>query len=337
MGRPENIDKQAATWIARRDRGNSADSALAAWLAADPRHRAAYLRLADAWRRSQALERLRPAGGVIDPDLLEPPRSAAWWTRLRPRGSPRALAWSAAAAGITAAAFALWWALAPPSAHTYRTPPGGLYRVVLADGTAIILNADTDVRVRYTAARRSVTLVRGEAQFLVAHDARRPFEVVANHRIVRDVGTHFDVRLDAGRSLEVLVTAGRVAMMAEGGRGAQFATSRAPTIGAGEIAFVQGRQVTIRRLERADIERRLAWKHRELYFRGETLVRVIGEFNRYNSRKLVIESPAIQTLRIGGNFDALDTRSFVAALERSFGISAHMHNDRIYLSSPTDR
>jgi transmembrane sensor len=333
MTRLEDIEKQAATWVARFDHGNGGDRAFAAWLAADSRHRAAYLRVAEAWRRSEALERLRPTGAVIDPDLLAPRRSPGWWTRLKTRGAPRAFLCGAAATGIMAAAFALWWALGSSSVQTYRTQPGGLYRVVLADGTAIILNADTSLRVRYGASKRTVTLVRGEAQFLVAHDAQRPFQVLAEHRIVRDVGTHFDVRLDASQSLEVLVTAGRVVMMAAGVGGMPLAESRTPMIDAGELAYAKGRQVTIRRLSRPDIERRLAWKHRELNFRGETLGNVIAEFNRYNSRKLVIVSPVLQNLQIGGNFEALDMGSFVAALRRTFGISAEIHNGQIYLSS----
>lgn len=336
MTRLEDIEKQAATWIARCDRGNGGDHALAAWLAADSRNRAAYLRLADAWRRSQALERLRPTGVAIDPDLLAPRRSPSWWTRLRTIRTPRTLAWSAAT-GIIAAAFALCWALAPSAVQTYRTQPEGLYRVVLADGTSIILNSDTNVRVRYTAAKRTVTLVHGEAQFLVAHDARRPFEVVADHRIVRDVGTHFDVRLHDGHSLEVLVTAGRVMMMAEGMRGVPLTASRTPMIDAGELACASGRQVTIRTLSRADIERRLAWTHRELNFKGELLGKVVAEFNRYNSRKLVIVSPALRNLQVGGNFEALDTGSFVAALQRTFDISTAIHKNRIYLSSAPTR
>jgi ferric-dicitrate binding protein FerR (iron transport regulator) len=51
--------------------------------------------------------------------------------------------------------------------------------------------------------------------------------------------------------------------------------------------------------------------------------------------KLVIETSSIASLRIGGNFAALDTGSFVAALEQSFGIIARTGRSGIYLFAPT--
>ena len=54
-------------------------------------------------------------------------------------------------------------------------------------------------------------LVRGEAHFVVAADASRPFVVSAGAVSVRAVGTEFVVRYSA-REIGVLVTEGRVAV-----------------------------------------------------------------------------------------------------------------------------
>jgi ferric-dicitrate binding protein FerR (iron transport regulator) len=71
--RANEIEQQAAEWVARIDVGATPEerAALDAWLAANPRHRAAYLRLAAAWRRADQLKGLRPGSGTVDPDLLE--------------------------------------------------------------------------------------------------------------------------------------------------------------------------------------------------------------------------------------------------------------------------
>jgi ferric-dicitrate binding protein FerR (iron transport regulator) len=73
-GRSNEIEQQAAQWVARIDlRGTPEEwMALDAWLNTSPRHRAAFLRLSVAWRRADELKKLAPAGGVVDPDLLEP-------------------------------------------------------------------------------------------------------------------------------------------------------------------------------------------------------------------------------------------------------------------------
>ena len=353
MSRADDIEGQAAAWIARRDRGDGRDAGLSAWLAADPRHRAAYLRLAQAWRRSELLERLRPTSGAIDPDLLATPRPPGRWTRLGRRGgtgqiappsahiprraASRAFGWGAMVAGLAAAGFVLWWTLAQPAARIYSTRPGSLYRVVLADGSSIILNADTAVRGPYSTSERRVTLHRGEGPIRGAPCPTQAIEVHANGHIVRDVGTHFDVRLDDGRSFEVLVTQGRVALMPARRIWARRLTSRRSLVTAGELALVDAGGMTVERLAPAQIARRLSWKHRRLRFRGETLARAVADFDKYNSVHFVIVTPSIESVRIGGTFDALDTASFAAALNRSFGISGRTYDGRIYLAGPAPR
>jgi transmembrane sensor len=78
-GRANEIEQQAAEWVARIDlRGTPEEwSALDAWLGKSPRHRAAFLRLSVAWRRADELKKLAPLSEVADPDLLDPARWAA--------------------------------------------------------------------------------------------------------------------------------------------------------------------------------------------------------------------------------------------------------------------
>jgi transmembrane sensor len=75
-GRANEIEQQAAEWVARIDlRGTPEEwTALDAWLNTSPRHRAAFLRLSVAWRRADELKKLAPLSGVVDPDLLDPAR-----------------------------------------------------------------------------------------------------------------------------------------------------------------------------------------------------------------------------------------------------------------------
>jgi transmembrane sensor len=314
----EQIEALAAEWLMQRDAAPHAeDTEFTAWLAADPRHRAAYLRLAAAWERTTQLKRLRPEGRAIDPDLLRP-RKPSWWRR--GGGRPFALA-----AGIAVAILSVVAWMARPSVQVYRTDIGGLSRIILGDGSTVTLNTDTELRVRLLPERRELRLVRGEAQFSVAHDVNRPFEVSAAGRVVRAVGTAFDVRLDQGESMEVTVTQGRVALLpqAESAR----PTGMLPTVSAGETAVSIGGKVTVRRVSATESSRHLAWQVGELSFEGESLAEAVAEFNRYNRRKLTIDDPEVAALQIGGNFQALDVDSFVAALGRSFGVSSRVNAD----------
>ena len=73
----EAIEDKAAEWVARIDLHGTPDewAKLDTWLAASPRHRAAFLRLSVAWRRADQLRNLVPAGSEVDEDLLDP---SAW-------------------------------------------------------------------------------------------------------------------------------------------------------------------------------------------------------------------------------------------------------------------
>ncbi len=355
MTNAADIEAQAAAWIARNDaRGGAQDPELAAWLIADPRHRAAYLRLSQAWERTQRLARLRPADRFIDADLLAPPRPPDLRSRLRHRAGaarcPERLEWrrgvrelrprprplhsrhslrsAAAAAGVAATAIlAAWNLLSPSAAQSYRTGPGGLSRIVLADGSLVTMNANTELRVHFTTARRTLTLLRGEAHFSVMHDTHRPFEVHARDRIVVAVGTAFDVRLDSGRDVEVTVTEGRVALLQDADLQPRRRDFSLRTILAGQDALLTTKHVIVQRIGSTEIFRRLAWERRELSFNGQTLDQAVAEFGRYTNRRLVIDDPSIASLQVGGSFRALDVVSFTAALERAFAISSRVSAD----------
>jgi transmembrane sensor len=318
----DDIESQAAEWLVWRDAAPTEwNRDFTAWLAADPRHRAAYLRLAAAWERTAHLRRLRPEGSSLDADLLSgKPPARSGFGRWRP---------FAAAVGLALVALlGAWWLLNNRDVEIYRTDIGGLSRVLLADGSTVTLNTDTEVHVRLSAKRRQITLVRGEAQFAVAHDVSRPFDVSASGHILRAVGTAFDVRIDPNQALQVIVTEGRVALEdvpAVGGATRKRRVSE--TVSAGESATADNGKVAVRPVSTTEASRRLAWETGELSFQGETLREAVAEFNRYNRRKLKVEDPALAELQVGGNFRALDVDSFVAALERSFNVTAKSSED----------
>ena len=74
------------------------------------------------------------------------------------------------------------------------TPKSGQYQVVLPDGTKVFLNNASSLRypTAFSGSDRQVTL-SGEAFFVVAHDAAKPFIVHTDRLSVQVLGTSFDV------------------------------------------------------------------------------------------------------------------------------------------------
>ena len=62
-----------------------------------------------------------------------------------------------------------------PSRDLYTTAVGEQEVVRLADGSEVTLDTDTRLRVRFVRSERQILLERGQALFVVAHDADRPF------------------------------------------------------------------------------------------------------------------------------------------------------------------
>jgi transmembrane sensor len=253
MTTASEFEAQAAAWLVKRDGGglSAADQAeFDAWLEADPRAHAAYVRLELAWKRADGLRRLRPLDGGVDEDLLArspfepvpmeeyPARQGTGKTssdlvpspslavidaqivERKPRRRRWAIPLAAAAAVVLAIVGGLTWrAYERTGWHEYATDFGGLSRIVLDDGSVVNLNTNSLMRVQLTPELRHIVLERGEALFKVAHDKNRPFDVEAGNTTVRAVGTEFSVRVrepagaaSGAKDVEVLVKEGRVAI-----------------------------------------------------------------------------------------------------------------------------
>ncbi len=326
----DRIEQEAAEWLVKVEQDGTPDTskALAAWLAANPRHRAAFLRISTAWRRADALRRIADPSEEADPDLLAPerpptdesitePASVGYLRPPRPSASqgPRRFGFAIAAAlAVVLIGGAVWLTHTLSTSQTYSTAIGEFHRVTLADGSSISLNTNTRVRVSYSAAQRRVQLLQGEAQFDVAHDTGRPFIVTAGEATVRAVGTAFIVRLRSSQSVDVLVSQGRVAINPP---------ATTTLVSEGELALVRNNHVTRRAVN--DITRRLSWTEGMLIFNGETLAEAVAEINRYNRRQIQITDPSIANRKIGGAFKATKPDLFATALEKTFGVEVRVY------------
>lgn len=361
MNKSSEFEAQAAAWLVRREASNfTAEEQVEfdAWANTDPRHRAAYVRLEAAWRRADRLRGLKPLDGRVDEDLLAhspfariheysatagtrdsavaasresvpeelalavPPARRRW-------AVPLAAAASVALVGIGAV---IWFSVGKVSGwERYATDYGSFEKIVLDDGSIVHLNTNSAMRVRLSDVHREIMLERGEALFKVAHDASRPFDVQAAGTTVRAVGTEFSVRVreraerkDGLKDVEVLVKEGQVAIDPPKGELERAAVLPASVarLSAGETVTISAERVHVEKMAETDVKQKLSWTEGRLWFERQRLADVVAEFNRYNRRQMVIADPAIADLRIGGGFEATDPESFVAALERTFGIRA---------------
>jgi transmembrane sensor len=308
------VADQAAEWATRIDSGSvnpDMDEGLQRWLKGDPRRRGALLR---AEAVLSFIDRGRALAGVVPK-----PKPRPIWIRRK-----FMFAGAALAAGIVGAAVLM---TAP---HRYGTGLGEVRQVPLSDGSVVDINTQSLVEVAMHPNVREVTLARGEAWFQVAHDKKRPFVVSAGRIRVRAVGTAFSVRRhDDGAELQV--TEGVVETWTVGEE------SRRIQVAAGSRAYVAEYESPKSVPASADIERSLAWREGHIVLEGETLDEAVAQFNRYNTKKLVISDAHLATEKLVGQFRATDPQTFAGAVATTLGAKVDEEGDTIRLSRATQQ
>jgi transmembrane sensor len=77
----------------------------------------------------------------------------------------------------------------------------------------------------------------------------------------------------------------------------------------------------------------VAWRERRLVFRGDTLLEVAREFDRYNERPIVIEDESIGGRQLTGVFDADDPESLVLFLAKDPGMALKVRSDVVVVTA----
>lgn len=323
----DRIGMAAAEWVARKDRGLTAQEQdeLSQWLADDPRHGEWLALQQRTWKDFNLLSDWRPMHSAEpNPDLLARPRRK----RL---GAP--VLWLAAACLILGLITPLLLRFWEGRGERVASASGSEYeRRVLEDGSILELNRGAVVEVAFTAEERRVHLRRGEAYFTVAKNPQRPFVVQAAQIGVRAVGTAFNVRLSPS-SVEVLVTEGKVQVRPPDRHettGRPDLAPSVPTLLAGQLAVVplnDSASPKVVAVAPEDMARLLAWQPRLLEFDSTPLSAVVTEFNRRNKTKLVLGDPDLGAIPIVASFRSDSLDAFVRLLEISAGVRAERRGE----------
>ncbi|EMD82852.1 FecR family protein [Pacificimonas flava] len=181
------IEEQAADWVVRSQAEDfDAHAALADWLRRGADHRSAFERAREAWA---LLDEGAFAAPSREDDLDE---RAPYW-RLHPGVV-------AAAAIATCLAILIYPAVSLRMTADYRTA-GETEAVRLADGSEVLLDHRTAIKVAYSGSERRLVLLRGQAHFAptaVGPNEARPFLVQVGDTSVQALGTRFNVNTLGG-------------------------------------------------------------------------------------------------------------------------------------------
>jgi transmembrane sensor len=267
---------------------------LGAWLDADPLHRRAYEQAEGVVMMLGALGASPVAEAARRPAAHSAPLQAARWC------VPAMAAGGLLAACLAVAVFAL-------PAPAFETQPGETRQIALSDGSQVTLAPASRLKAASRWRPRALSLERGEAFFVVAHQGGQPFTVQAGDAMVRVIGTRFNVHHGADQDVRVEVEQG-VVQVSDGGR------DRAVTLRAGQTAVADARGLSVGVLARSDLAG--GWRQGRLAYDDAPLAEVVADLNRYSQRPLTIDSAATGRLKVTAAFDVAQADRFVAELPR---------------------
>ena len=322
-----SIAAEAADWYARLRADNVPELdavRFRAWIAGDPERRREFEQIDAFWDDLGAIEKspevLRERAAIARRRALSAtPAIDPAATRGRYK---RKRIWAAAAVVLLAVGTLLL--VQRQTMDRYVTTVGEQRSVPLADGSVVTLNTATEIHLHFSADRRGVELVSGQANFEVAKDASRPFVVTAAGSEVRAVGTQFDVYKTADKVTVTLIE-GKVAI--KEAPVAAGASTVEVNLAAGEQLSYETKTGVVRRAS-ADIPRVSAWRARKLDFSDTLLTDAIAEANRYSRVQVELDAPELQGARISGTFEAGRNDLFVEGLQTYFQLNVDRSADR---------
>jgi transmembrane sensor len=315
-----DIDQAASDWTARLDRGSLStgeEDAFQAWLKGDPRRKGAMLR---AKALSMMSESAQALGDDFNPADFAAPKVARFSRR-------QALTWGGGAA-VAASLAALTVGLPAAAGTVISTERGEIRLAPLKDGSTVLLNTETRIRVRYEKGRRVVTLLKGEAYFSVARDDQRPFIVEVDGRQLSTAQANFRVRKLEQTPVDVLVNQGLVEV--------------APVlVSAQAVRLASNTRLLLSDHPAAEhpqaiapetVTRELAWREGKLAFEGETLSQAAAVFARYSGTRIQVDDPVLAREPVTGLFAANDPVGFSRAIARVFDARLDQSGDTVVLS-----
>jgi len=207
---------------------------------------------------------------------------------------------------------------------------GEIRRLLLSDGSTVILDTESSVSLHFTPSLRSLALLQGRALFEVAKDGARPFVVaVADMHLTTEAAT-FAIRRDAADLVRVLVKDGSVRLQRAASGKASVLTANSLTTTSASAAAVQPELETVS-LKPEEIGRRLSWRQGLLSFNDQTLASAIDEFARYGATRIILDEPSLAQETVTGLFSATDPHGFARAVAAAFHARVSDRGDEIHL------
>lgn len=208
--------------------------------------------------------------------------------------------------------------------NTLQVPRGGEFRVTLADGSFVHLNAASELRypVAFTGDSRTVYL-SGEAWFSVAKDSKRPFYVQTDQLRIKVYGTSFNVNTLEDSTTTVALVSGEV--------GLQAGTSGEYRLKPSDLARYHAGRGTVD-IRQTDLTPYISWHEGLLVFEDESLERIMDRLAIWYDVEIYYADEGIRKQTFTGylkRYDSIDV--ILKALQRTVSMHFILEGQKLTL------
>ena len=215
----------------------------------------------------------------------------------------------------------------PPRNNTIYTPRGGEYKLTLADGTRVWLNAEAQISFpsAFPGKYREVSIA-GEVYFEVAKNPEQPFLVKTEQSTVIVTGTSFNVRSYPNEAQRITLVEGKINVKHN---------DRVTPILPGEQWVLDENGPHVRKVKASSIS---GWKEGNFAFEDIPLDAVFGELERWYNIHVFFGNHAAQDITFTGIFPRYtDFSRVLEIIELAACVTCDINGRSVtvYLDNPT--
>lgn len=306
----EALLEEAMDWFLRLrepSRSNSDDIRFSSWIGQSLAHQQAWTKACHTWE-------------VLGESV--PVNMSAWQSprRIQPVGRRAIRRRGAIGLGLGAVAACLVALAAGPAVLTryqadYRTQTAETRRIMLEDGSTVEMSASSAIAVDFSANRRAVRLLSGEAFFNVQPESARPFTVDAGGELdITVVGTAFDVNVTP-QVATVQLAHGALNLSSP-------ETGATMKLRPGELASLDRHSGRLSHTS-MNVDAMATWRDGKLFVQDVPISTVVAELQRYHPAWITVASSELGTRRITGLYDLSNPDRALEALVSPYGAKVH--------------
>nr|WP_321453762.1 FecR domain-containing protein [uncultured Carboxylicivirga sp.] len=215
----------------------------------------------------------------------------------------------------------------PMPSLTLQTEKGQRTSALLADGTRVWLNADSELKITDFSKDKRVVSLSGEAQFEVTKDADRPFIVETSHIDVQVLGTIFNVKAyDEDETVKATLVEGKLRV-----KGKEWRSKKVYILNPGQsLTFYKGSKEFL--VDNVDVNEDVSWRDGVLIFKSMPFQKLTDLLERNYDVEIVYPKSTFNKIHYSGTLDNMTINQVMEVLSLSIPMTYEIKKNRVIIN-----